>query len=85
MKPAPSHLTCRELVELVTDYLEGKLPRDERSRLEQHLCLCDGCVAYLEQMRALLRATGQLTEEAVAPEAEEKLLAVFRKWKGGDL
>lgn len=83
MNHAPPHLTCRQLVELVTDYLEGKLPFDDRSRLEQHLCFCDPCVTYLEQMRQVLRATGRLTEESVAPEAREKLLDVFRKWKAG--
>jgi len=80
---APPHLTCQHLVELVTEYLEGKLSHDDRSRLEQHLCFCDSCVKYLEQMRQVLRATGRLTEESITPEAQEKLLDVFRKWKAG--
>jgi anti-sigma factor RsiW len=83
MKPAPPHLSCRDLVELVTDYLEGKLSYDDRSRLEQHLCFCDSCVRYIEQMRQMLRATGRITEESLEPEAQEKLLDVFRKWKAG--
>lgn len=83
MKPAPPHLNCQHLVELVTDYLEGKLSHDDRSQLEQHLCYCDPCVRYIEQMRQVLRATGRITEESVPKDAQEKLLDVFRKWKAG--
>jgi hypothetical protein len=82
MNPAPSHLTCRELVELVTDYLEDRLSREDRTRFEMHLCYCDWCMTYLEQMREVLRASGTLTEEAVEPAARDALLAAFRGWKG---
>jgi hypothetical protein len=81
VNPAPTHLTCRELVELVTDYLEGRLPRDERTRFEMHLCYCDWCVTYLEQLRAVLRATGRLSEDSVDPGARGALLDAFRGWK----
>jgi anti-sigma factor RsiW len=76
-------LTCQELVELVTEYLEGSLPPEDRDRFEQHLILCEGCVLYLEQMRTTIGVTGSLTEESVTPEAREDLLRVFRDWKGG--
>jgi anti-sigma factor RsiW len=82
MKPAPPHLTCRELTELVTEYLEGKLSREDRTRFEMHLCFCDWCVTYLEQMRQVLRATGRIAEESLAPDARDALLAAFRGWKG---
>lgn len=73
-------LTCKELVELVTEYLEGGLAPGERDRFEQHLVLCDGCAWYLEQMRTTIRLAGSLTEESIPGEAEERLLAIFRDW-----
>ena len=76
-------LTCRELVELVTDYLEGRLARDERARFEMHLCYCDGCAAYLQQIRQVKEAAGRLAEASIAPEARDALLAAFRSWKRG--
>jgi anti-sigma factor RsiW len=81
MTPPPDELTCRELVELVTDYLEGALPDEERARFEAHLVECDGCAAYLAQMRDTLRIAGRLREESIAPEARESLLRAFRDWK----
>lgn len=79
----PFDLDCRELVELVTDYLEGKLPAEDRTRLELHLGDCDSCRTYLRQMRQVLAATGRLTEDSVPPEARDSLLQVFRAWKAG--
>jgi anti-sigma factor RsiW len=74
-------LTCRELVELVTEYLEGTLAAEERARFEAHLAGCRHCRAYLGQMRLTLAALGRLTEEDVAPAAEATLLRAFRGWK----
>jgi anti-sigma factor RsiW len=76
-------VSCKELVELVTDYFEGNLPPGERQRFDEHLKLCDGCVNYVEQMRVTIAATGALREESVPPEAREALLHVFRDWKRG--
>jgi hypothetical protein len=76
-------LTCRELVELVTEYLDGTLAQGERDRFEQHVILCDGCAFHLDQMRTTIAVTGSLTEDSVTPEAQESLLRVFREWKGG--
>jgi anti-sigma factor RsiW len=76
-------LTCRELVELVTDYLEDALDPVDRDRFEQHLVLCDGCARYLEQMRTTIALTGSLTEESLAPEVQERLLSAFRGWRRG--
>ena len=78
---ASSELACQELVELVTDYLEGTLPAAERARFEEHLEGCSGCRAYLEQMRQTIRVLHRLTEDTLAPEAKEELLRVFRDWK----
>jgi hypothetical protein len=70
-------------VELVTDYLEGRLPREDRTRFEMHLCFCDWCMTYLDQMRGVLAATGKLSEEALDPAARGALLDAFRGWKKG--
>ena len=77
-------LSCQELVELVTDYLEGGLPEGERSRFEAHVGLCDGCNVYLEQMRQTIRLTGSLPAEALAPDAERDLLEAFRGWRSAE-
>jgi anti-sigma factor RsiW len=74
-------LTCRELVELVTDYLEGAMTPEDRDRFEQHLVLCDGCSSYLEQMRTTIALAGSLSEEAIPDDAQERLLTTFRDWK----
>ena len=74
-------LTCRELVEIVTDYLEGALSPEERIQFEKHLVMCDGCAIYLDQMRESIRLTGMLREEHVSEEARERLVEAFRGWK----
>jgi anti-sigma factor RsiW len=81
MSIALAHLSCRELVELVTAYLEGELPVGARKRFEAHLSQCDGCSVYLEQMRTTIRLSGMLGVEDVSPEAEQALLRAFRGWK----
>ncbi len=75
------NLTCQELVELVTSYLEGSLPPEERLRFERHLAICDGCATYVEQMRITIQAVGRLTESAIEPETKDELLRIFRDWK----
>jgi anti-sigma factor RsiW len=74
-------LSCQEVVELVTDYLEGALPVDERQRFEEHLARCTGCRRYVEQMRTTLSLTGELSSETLTPEAEQALLDAFRTWR----
>lgn len=73
-------LTCHELVQLITEYLEGALSADDRRRVEEHLEVCDGCRRYLEQMRETIRLTGMLTEEQIPDEHKETLLEAFRDW-----
>ena len=77
----PGTMSCRELVELVTDYLEGTLTRADRRRFEKHIAGCDACTAYLEQVRLTITATGRLTEDDIEPEAREALLVAFRYWQ----
>lgn len=74
-------LVCKELVELVTEYLEGTLAPELRDRFEAHIAGCDGCTNYLVQMRQTIRITGRLSEDNLTPEARETLLHVFRDWK----
>jgi anti-sigma factor RsiW len=74
-------LTCQELVELVTDYLEGALSRSDRARFERHIAGCPHCTAYLEQMRRTLAVLGRLEEESLSPQARDELLAAFRDWQ----
>jgi anti-sigma factor RsiW len=76
-------LSCQELVELVTDYLEGALPAAERTRFEEHIGRCDGCRVYLEQMRRTIELTGRLTPDALSADAERALLDAFRGWRSG--
>jgi anti-sigma factor RsiW len=74
-------LTCQELVELVTDYLEDALLQPDRRRFEEHLGTCPGCVTYLDQMRVTLQTMGQLSEESLDPAFRDPLLDLFRDWK----
>jgi anti-sigma factor RsiW len=74
-------LSCQELVELVTDYLDGVLTDEERRRFDEHLSGCDGCRTYLEQMRTTIQLSGALSPREISPEAERALLEAFRGWK----
>jgi anti-sigma factor RsiW len=76
-------LSCQELVELVTDYFEHALPAAERARFDAHIAGCDGCTAYLEQMRTTIALTGRLRTEEVPAESVEPLLEAFRDWRRG--
>jgi anti-sigma factor RsiW len=73
-------LTCRELVELVTEYVEGTMDPAGVSRFEEHLAGCDACTIYVEQMRETIRALGHLPPESLSPEAERRMLVAFRDW-----
>lgn len=73
-------LTCAEVVEVITDYLERRMPAHDRERFEEHLSFCDGCATYLEQMRATIAATGRLRLEDFPTSLEERLLSAFRDW-----
>jgi anti-sigma factor RsiW len=74
-------LTCQELVELVTDYLEQRILEAERARFEAHLAICGDCRAYVAQMRATVRLLGRLPITAPSEAARRELLALFRHWR----
>ena len=72
---------CKEVVEVVTDYIEGTMPADDRTRFEEHLKLCPYCVEYVEQMRATMSAVGKAPEEPPDTQTQKRLLDAFRDWK----
>jgi hypothetical protein len=74
-------LTCAEVVDLVTEYLEGGLSPFERERFEEHLGVCDWCVTYLEQIRLTIDSTSRLRAEGLDPQLQDALVDVFRGWK----
>ena len=76
-------MTCKEVVEIVSDYLEGALSDELRARFDRHISGCDGCTNYLEQMRETIRLTGMLTEEQVPVEQRERLRRAVRDWRTG--
>ena len=77
-------ITCREFVELATNYLEGQLSAPDRARFDDHLALCPGCQAYMVQLEATLRALGRIPEDSLSADAREELLHAFRDWKSSD-
>ena len=77
----PIGMTCQELGELVTEYLEWAMPDEQRERFEQHLAACPGCADYVQQIRLTIRTTGQVAEASLEPRMRDALLAVFRDWK----
>lgn len=81
MSPSVPHMTCREFVERVTDYLEGTLASADNARLEAHLGDCDECAHYLAQLRVTLDLAGRLTEDDVTPAMRGELLDVFDRWQ----
>ena len=82
MAESPDHLSCQEVVELVTDYLERSLPAEDVALFEQHLNFCEGCVFYVDQLRMTADALGELREEHLSAEAKGRLMGAFRNWKG---
>jgi anti-sigma factor RsiW len=81
-RPVSDELACRELVELVTEYLDGALDDAGRARVETHLAECDGCATYLDQIRATVAATGALPPEPIPPALLARLLDALRAGPG---
>lgn len=74
-------LTCEELVEIVTEYLEGGLSDAERERFEEHVVVCSGCANYLDQIRMTIELAGRVTVDDLMDETKTDLLAAFRDWR----
>lgn len=73
--------TCEEVVELVTEYLEGAMSRSDQRRFEGHLSDCPHCREFLLQMRATIEVTGQLSVDDLTPDLQNELTALFREWR----
>ena len=74
-------LVCQQVVELVTEYLEGSLSRTDRRRFDRHLRGCPNCTNYLEQMRVTIATTGTLQVDDLSPEAEQEFTDLFQRWR----
>jgi anti-sigma factor RsiW len=74
-------MNCRQVVELMTDYIEGMLAPAERARFEEHIAGCDGCTAYLDQMRITRRIVGRLADVPMPQSVERELVEAFRSWR----
>jgi anti-sigma factor RsiW len=74
-------MSCKELVETITDYLEGTMSPEDRARFQAHLAICPFCVTYLDQMRQTIATVGALDEESIPPERREELIGAFRDWR----
>ena len=73
-------LSCQQVVEIITDYLEGSLGWRDRRRFEKHLRACDGCTRYLEQMRETLSLLGTVPVDTLSAEAQSTLRDAFREF-----
>ena len=78
---APAELPCQQVVEMVTDYLEGAMPVADRRRLEHHLPGCRHCTEYLAQMRETIRLAGRVIPEDLTPEMRTELTELYRRWR----
>ena len=76
-------LSCKEVVAIVNDYLDGAMSPHDRERFDEHVSNCDGCTNYLDQMRETIRLTGMLSEDQVPVAQRERLRQAFRDWKSG--
>jgi anti-sigma factor RsiW len=70
--------SCQEVVEIITDYLEGRLSPESVAIFEAHLAICDGCQWYLDQIRITIDAVGRIEDEAVPTGLRDTVLAAFR-------
>lgn len=77
-------LVCQEVVELVTDYLEGALSPADRRRFEAHLAGCPHCTEYLAQMRETIRLAGRIAPEDLTPQMHTDLTELYRRWRAED-
>jgi putative zinc finger protein len=81
MGESHDHVSCSEVVELVTDYLERSLPAGDAALFEQHLNVCEGCVWYVDEIRRTVETVGRIEPEEVPPEISSQLLTAFRDWR----
>ena len=78
-------MPCRELVEVITEYLEDALPERDRLRFEAHLAECDACRDYVDQFEQTIALSGDLEREPLPADLQDQLLSAFRDWRGKQL
>lgn len=78
----PPELPCRDLVEVVTAYLEDALSPLDRRRFEEHLAECDACEMYVEQIRETIAASGRsaVLADALPADVRDGIRSAFRGW-----
>jgi hypothetical protein len=80
-RPQGHDVTCKQVVGLVTDYLDGTLSPNDRARFEAHLSLCDPCVEHIKQIRVAIGVTGRVGDDDLDRLAREDLMALYRRWR----
>ncbi len=80
-KPDAHDITCRQAVDLMTDYLDGTLGPDDRALVEAHLAECENCAEHLRQIRITVAVTGRIREEDLDPAVREDLMDLYRRWR----
>jgi anti-sigma factor RsiW len=82
LRRRPDPLACQEFVELVTEYLDGALPDEQRARFEAHLAECEHCAGYLADMRMLVASAQAIELPPADPATHDVLLRAFRDVRG---
>ena len=72
---------CQQIVELVTEYLDGSLQPTERLAFERHVTICPPCRGYLAQLRKIRKMGGTLREDDLPQPLRDDLVKAFRTWK----
>jgi anti-sigma factor RsiW len=80
-RPRRHEITCQQAVDMVMDYLDGRLPDDDRTRLETHLAECAHCIEHLSQIQVTIAAAGTVRDDDLDPLAREDLMNLYRSWR----
>ena len=80
-KPDAHDITCRQVVALMTDYLDDALGPDDQALMEAHLAECEGCAEHLRQIRITVAVTGRIREEDLTPAVRDDLMDLYRRWR----
>ena len=75
--------TCKDVNQLLMDYLENRLPEDVRKAVDYHLSLCPNCIKYINTYKKTIELTGSLSVKKMPPELEKTLLRVLTEKAGG--
>ncbi len=73
-------LSCQQITEIITDYLEGRMSFADRIRFQMHVGMCKHCRAYLRQMKATIGSLGQLPDEPIPADVRDEMRKRFAAW-----